>query len=102
MTPPCRYHEMLDCMAAADIEPNATLHHFTHPQWFEDLGGFEKEENIPLFVGWCVKAVELFGSRIHFWATFNEPTVSAAGNHHQVYQDGVEEHAHAVCIGSKK
>ena len=72
---PVRYNDMLDCMAAADIEPNATLHHFTHPQWFEELGGFEKEENIPLFVEWCVKAVELFGSRIHFWATFNEPTV---------------------------
>jgi beta-glucosidase/6-phospho-beta-glucosidase/beta-galactosidase len=58
------------------IEPNATLHHFTHPQWFEDLGGFEKEENIPLFVEWSVKAVQLFGDRITFWSTFNEPTVS--------------------------
>jgi hypothetical protein len=44
-------------------------------QWFDRLGGFEREENIPLFVEWCVKAVELFGRRIHFWATFNEPTV---------------------------
>jgi len=49
------------------------------PQWFDDLGGFEREENIPLYVEWCVKAVELFGKRIHFWATFNEPTVSWGG-----------------------
>jgi hypothetical protein len=28
----CRYHAMLDSMEAAGIEPNATLHHFTHPQ----------------------------------------------------------------------
>jgi beta-glucosidase/6-phospho-beta-glucosidase/beta-galactosidase len=27
-----RYHDMLDVMEAAGIEPNATLHHFTHPQ----------------------------------------------------------------------
>jgi len=24
----------------------ATLHHFVHPMWFEELGAFEKEENI--------------------------------------------------------
>lgn len=62
-------------MAEFNIIPNATCHHFTHPQWFDDMGGFEKEENIPIFVDWCVRAVELFGKRIHFWATFNEPTV---------------------------
>jgi hypothetical protein len=44
-------------------------------QWFEDLGGFEKAENIQHFVAWSIKAVELFGSRITYWATFNEPTV---------------------------
>jgi len=27
-----------------------TLHHFVHPNWFEKLGGFTKEENIPIFV----------------------------------------------------
>lgn len=27
-----RYNAMLDSMEAAGIEPNATLHHFTHPQ----------------------------------------------------------------------
>jgi len=27
-----------------------TLHHFVHPNWFENLGGFTKEENIPIFV----------------------------------------------------
>ena len=25
-----------------------TLHHFSHPIWFEELGAFEKEENINL------------------------------------------------------
>lgn len=45
-------------------------------QWFEDLGGFEHEENIQHFVSWSIKAVELFGSRVKYWATFNEPTVS--------------------------
>jgi Glycosyl hydrolase family 1 len=32
------------------LEPVVTLHHFVHPQWFENLGGFTKEENITHFV----------------------------------------------------
>ncbi|KIY97953.1 beta-glucosidase, partial [Monoraphidium neglectum] len=69
-----RYNAMLDSLERLGLEPNASLHHFTHPQWFEDLGGWEVEANIPIFVDWCIQAVELFGNRIHFWATFNEPT----------------------------
>ena len=34
------------------MEPLATLHHFVHPQWFEKLGAFEREENISLFLAW--------------------------------------------------
>ena len=35
------------------MEPLVTLHHFVHPQWFEALGAFEREENIGLFLDWC-------------------------------------------------
>ena len=38
-------------------------------------GGFEKRENVPLFVGFCVKAFKTFGHRAVYWATFNEPTI---------------------------
>ena len=34
------------------MEPLATLHHFVHPEWFERMGAFEKEENIGLFLAW--------------------------------------------------
>jgi hypothetical protein len=27
-----RYNDILDAMEAAGLEPNASLHHFTHPQ----------------------------------------------------------------------
>ena len=40
------------CRTRLGITPLATLHHFVHPQWFEDLGAFEKEENIPLYLTW--------------------------------------------------
>ena len=32
------------------MTPMVTLYHFVHPLWFDDLGGFEKLENVPLFV----------------------------------------------------
>ncbi len=41
-----RYCDILDRCAEAGLEPMVTLHHFVHPQWFEELGGFEREENI--------------------------------------------------------
>ena len=44
---------MLDCMEANGLEPNATLWHFVHPAWFEERGGWTKEENIPMWVGYC-------------------------------------------------
>ena len=44
-----------------DMEPNVTLHWFVHPNWFQELGGFTKEENIDIFVEWCRTAFSLFG-----------------------------------------
>lgn len=41
-----RYHAIFDACRAAGVEPMLTLHHFTHPDWFQKLGGFEKEANI--------------------------------------------------------
>ncbi|MEW5313962.1 MAG: hypothetical protein WDW38_005492 [Sanguina aurantia] len=69
-----RYHDIFDYLAELGMEPNITLHHFVHPGWFEDLGAFTKDANIPVFVAWAVKAFELFGPRIKMWSTFNEPT----------------------------
>ncbi|PNH12078.1 Beta-glucosidase A, partial [Tetrabaena socialis] len=69
-----RYHQMLDCMASHGLEPNATLWHFVHPLWFEDAGGFTREENIPAFVAFCKRCFGWFGSKIRLWATINEPT----------------------------
>lgn len=43
--------------------------------WFEDLGGFTKEQNIPLFVEWSVFMFRRYGRRIRLWSTFNEPSV---------------------------
>jgi len=69
-----RYHKIIDCIVANGMEPMCTLHHFTHPKWFEDRCSFEKDENIQVFVDYCKLTFSHFNSKIKLWATFNEPT----------------------------
>lgn len=69
------YHDLLDKLIAADIKPVLTLHHFTHPIWFEELGAFEKEENIQHFVRFAQNMIAEYGDKVVLWATFNEPGV---------------------------
>ena len=44
------YSKMIDMLIENNIIPVITLYHFTHPIWFDDLGAFEKEENIKIFI----------------------------------------------------
>jgi len=69
------YSDVCDELRKAGIKPMVTLHHFSHPMWFESLGGFEKQENIPLFVNFCSIIYRELGDRVEWWCTINEPTV---------------------------
>lgn len=64
------------------IKPVVTLHHFTNPQWFAQLGGFEKAENIKHFVNYCVKAFSHLNPYVSLWITFNSPTSYVARAYH--------------------
>ena len=54
------------------------LHHFTNPLWFSNIGGWEKPENIPLWIDFAKKVVDEFGQYVSYWNTFNEPNVYAS------------------------
>ena len=54
-------YSMFGLVCRAGITPNVTLHWFAHPQWFHELGEFQTEDNIPLFVEWAETAFKLFG-----------------------------------------
>ena len=51
------------------------LHHFCHPNWFEQAGGFTKEKNIPVFMNYVEQCIKHFGKYTANWNTFNEPNV---------------------------
>ncbi len=70
-----QYEAMIDDLLRRNIEPMVTLHHFSHPIWFQDRGGFEVEQNIGFWVRFCEKMFETLGGRVKWWCTINEPAV---------------------------
>ncbi|CAL8466481.1 g6017 [Coccomyxa elongata] len=52
-----------------------TLHHFVHPLWFDNKGGFTNEANIPHFVKFYETAFREYHEKVHLWITFNECNV---------------------------
>ena len=71
------YSKMIDTLLENDIMPVLTLHHFTHPIWFDSLGAFEKEENINIFVSFCERVFKEYSGKVDYWCTINEPAVVA-------------------------
>jgi len=49
------YRNVINALLAHGIKPMVVFHHYDVPQWFEDLGGFELEENGKLFQEFCLK-----------------------------------------------
>ena len=67
------------------MEPSVSIHHFVHPAWFEDMGGWTKEANIDLFVNFAVEAFKRFGQHAKLWSSFNEPTVRSSSLLHTCF-----------------
>jgi len=66
------YHKVFDKLNKLKIEPMVTTFHFTIPQWFADMGGFEKAENIKYFIDFIELLVSEYGNKIKYWVTINE------------------------------
>ncbi|MBI2373187.1 MAG: glycoside hydrolase family 1 protein [Deltaproteobacteria bacterium] len=69
------YHEVVNACLERGLTPMVTLHHFTHPVWFEELGGFERLENLDHFVRFAKRVFEELSPKVSFWVTINEPNV---------------------------
>lgn len=67
------YRDVCDELIKNSITPMITLHHFTHPQWFEAKGAFEQEKNIAYFVRFCARMFEELHDKVQLWCTINEP-----------------------------
>jgi beta-glucosidase len=73
------YKELLERLKAHGIKTFVTFSHFTVPQWFEELGGFRKRENLPHFIRFAEKAGRFLAELVDFWLIINERTMSLPG-----------------------
>ncbi len=69
------YMDVFLSLKERNIEPIVTLHHFTNPVWFTDLGGW-LNKNAPLyFLRYVARIVETLYEQVNYWITINEPMV---------------------------
>jgi beta-glucosidase len=71
------YKKVFESLAKNKLTPFTTLFHFSLPQWFADLGGFEKKANIRHFVNYCKLIGATFRDQLQYIITINEPEIYA-------------------------
>ncbi len=74
------YRELIEYMVSKGIKPLLTIHHFTNPLWFEDMGAFENDESPSIFLSLVKKVVEAYGDIVSEYITINEPNVYATNS----------------------
>lgn len=73
------YRLELELLLQNGIRPIVTLHHFSHPLWFEDMGGWVNPRSVECFIKYAGKAVQELGDLVAEWVTINEPNVYLEG-----------------------
>ena len=66
------YVDLLARLKERGIQPFVTLHHFTHPLWFEQLGGFRKRENLRYVERYLEYLLPKISPYVSGWNVINE------------------------------
>ncbi len=69
------YQNEIKSLIKAGIKPLITLHHFSHPQWFEELGQWTNRDSVEYFLRFTKKIVSEIGHDVNEYCTINEPNV---------------------------
>ncbi len=76
------YNAVIDECIKNDLKLVINLHHFDLPvELYDKYGGWESKKVVDLYVKFAKKAFELFGDRVKYWTTFNEPMVVVEGEY---------------------
>jgi beta-glucosidase len=68
-----KYQSMVHSAIAIDLEPVITLYHWTHPGWFEAMGGWKHAEAPRLFARFIEEVLKYIGKNVRWYTVFNEP-----------------------------
>ncbi|MGW0606897.1 glycoside hydrolase family 1 protein [Streptomyces sp. NPDC002644] len=71
------YRAMVRGALERGLTPVVTLHHFTSPRWFSELGGWSSTEAVDLFAAYAEVAAEILSAGVRHVATINEPNMIA-------------------------
>ena len=66
------YHQLIDELRAAGIEPIVTMYHFDLPQALQEKGGWSCRATIDAFDRYAGVLFEEFGDKVTYWLTINE------------------------------
>ncbi|KAI4340495.1 hypothetical protein MLD38_025323 [Melastoma candidum] len=76
------YNRLIDELLSHGIEPHVTLHHSDLPQALEDeYDGFISRNIIDDFTAYANVCFAVFGDRVKYWTTFNEPNIFILGGY---------------------
>lgn len=68
------YNNVIDYTLSKNITPLATLFHWDSPQSLQDeYGGWQNDKMIDDIVAYADICFQLFGDRVKYWITLNEP-----------------------------
>jgi beta-glucosidase len=70
------YRRMIEQALRLGLKPMVTLHHFSHPQWFIDRGGWWAEDSAEVFARYCEEVCAILEG-VEWVCTINEPNVLA-------------------------
>jgi beta-glucosidase len=70
------YRRMIDTAIGLNLTPLITLHHFTHPLWFGETGGWLSPDAVELFARYVERASTILDG-VTWVCTINEPNVLA-------------------------
>jgi len=86
------YTNFINKLLKANIKPYITLNHFVLPKWFQELGGFQKIENIYLYLNFAKKAMGLFPQVTNWWS-FNELGIKSFQQIREVFPTDIPENS---------
>jgi beta-glucosidase len=75
------YRKELQTMLEFGIKPMLALHHFVHPLWFHENGGWTNPESSKWFLEYANYVVQNLGDLCEIWITFNEPVIQVSAGY---------------------